>query len=194
MIMTTSYCKHRETCTTDKLTCDHEQCSFSTTKARDMKVHQSLHEIGLQCKECKMLFSTITKLQNHQNKVHKMKLSCESCSQLFASRKILNTHKKLKHSSDGLHKCETCGRRCLSESKLKRHQLIHSQQPVPKYFCAECGFRGVTKKEMNEHFKNIHPKQFVMSEKVADEWFQQGTCSNRGYLRLAKPLRYFQPQ
>ena len=189
LVLATSFSKHLESCSPKELTCD--QCNYSTTFKKELKKHEKLHHIGLHCELCNKYFSTTTKLENHENQVHQKRLECDICKKSFSSRKTLNSHKQLKHGSqDKLHKCSKCDRTCLSAAKLRRHEKIHERQKVDKYLCSECGFTGADMKIMNDHFKNLHPKKIVLTKRVAQEWFDSNTTSNRGLLFLAKPLRY----
>lgn len=156
-----------------------------------MKKHEHLHHVGLFCEQCQKFFSTSTKLENHDLTQHGIKLSCDVCQQKFSSRGNLNSHKKLKHGSDEhLHKCSICQKTTLSAAKLRVHERTHeTQDKTPKYLCSECGYLGTNMKEMKLHFK-CHPKEKVLDEEVARQWFRGSTASNRGLIFLSKPLRY----
>ena len=145
LVVTTSFTKHLETCTPEMLTCD--KCDYITKAKKDLKKHERLHHIGLQCQICDKFFPNTTKLETHKNIEHQKRLECDICQKSFTSRKTLNSHKQLKHGdSAGVHKCSKCGRKCLSASKLRRHEQIHERQKVDKYLCSEWGFTGADRK------------------------------------------------
>ena len=58
------------------------------------------------------------------------------------------------------YKCQTCGAKFDSESKLTEHSKMHvqaaSQQAVDTFKCATCGVTFTSEAELDEHMRKAH--------------------------------------
>ena len=91
---------------------------------------------------------------------------CDHCSKVFTTKYIHDNHVKREHvsrdSADEMsiatreegHKCETCGKRYLNKSGLKRHlKEAHGEN---RFECKECGQFFPVKHSLERHILHVH--------------------------------------
>ena len=94
------------------------------------------------------------------------KYECEYCFKVFTTKYIHDNHVKREHATkfstgdsntritEEGHKCETCGKRYLNKSGLKRHlKEAHGEN---RYECKECGQFFPVKHSLERHVAHVH--------------------------------------
>ncbi|XP_020859357.1 zinc finger protein 574 [Phascolarctos cinereus] len=92
---------------------------------------------GLECSECKKLFSTETSLQVHR-RIHtgERPYPCPDCGKAFRQSTHLKDHRRL-HTGERPFACEVCGKAFTIAMRLAEHRRIHTGERP--YACPDCG-------------------------------------------------------
>lgn len=92
---------------------------------------------GLECSECKKLFSTETSLQVHR-RIHtgERPYPCPDCGKAFRQSTHLKDHRRL-HTGERPFACEVCGKAFAISMRLAEHRRIHTGERP--YSCPDCG-------------------------------------------------------
>ncbi len=82
-------------------------------------------------------------------------MECNDCKKIFQEQKKLNRHIREVHSmTTSNFECLICQKNFKRGSHLKRHELLHSENPKP--FICHCGANFSDKYHLSRHEKLIH--------------------------------------
>ena len=95
------------------------------------------------------------------NRCKNKQFECEYCFKVFTTKYIHDNHLKREHAGQSSnsameegHKCETCGKRYLNKSGLKRHlKEAHGEN---RFECKECGQFFPVKHSLERHVAHVH--------------------------------------
>ncbi|KAK3858663.1 hypothetical protein Pcinc_035169 [Petrolisthes cinctipes] len=147
-------------------------CSAAFKTSSDLRRHERLHT-GVKpykCTVCDYACAIKSNLAVHMKLNHfkGAKFSCTKCEFLGNSRKQLKDHEK--SHANVLLQCELCDHVSTSNTGLRQHMLIHSQEKP--YQCRYCAFTCKTTGNLRYHMRNKHGCE------VSGR--RRGTCPVRG--------------
>ena len=124
---------------------------------------------------------------------------CEVCGYAAANQASLRDHRMFKHvdPSQYPHACQepNCGKRFFRKYALHQHTLRHRGEK--NFECKECGFRLISRNELNNHINNMHekikkyscsmcPEMFTSSKRVRDHILKMHTHSKKYSCRFCR--------
>ncbi|XP_050690956.1 zinc finger protein 646-like isoform X2 [Eriocheir sinensis] len=136
--------------------CMVESCSAAFKTSSDLRRHERLHT-GVKpykCSSCDYACAIKSNLTVHMRLNHYKgaKFSCTKCDFLGNSRKQLKDHEK--SHANVLLQCELCDHVSTSNTGLRQHMLIHSQEKP--FQCRYCSFTCKTTGNLRYHVRNKH--------------------------------------
>lgn len=136
--------------------CMVENCSAAFKTSSDLRRHERLHT-GIKpykCTACDYACAIKSNLTVHMRLNHYKgaKFSCTKCEFLGNSRKQLKDHEK--SHANVLLQCERCDHVSTSNTGLRQHMLIHSQEKP--FQCRYCSFTCKTTGNLRYHVRNKH--------------------------------------
>ncbi|XP_050416426.2 uncharacterized protein LOC126830168 [Patella vulgata] len=143
------------------------QCFISNSALNRHKRMHHMKQPRLTCKICKKQYSTKRFYEDHM-KIHsgERDFVCEypGCNKSFYHCRGLNSHIIVYHAREERNKfsCPTCGKQCLSPSKLEEHMVNHTG--LKPFVCSEenCSKTFATKTGLQRHLfihKGVKPFQ-----------------------------------
>ncbi|TID29841.1 hypothetical protein CANINC_001590 [Pichia inconspicua] len=144
--------------------CTYDGCDESFHKHQTLKMHiRNVHEAESNrhiCDICSKEFNRPGRLQDHMVKFHSdsPKLICDfpGCYKTFRVWSALQLHIKTCHPRL---ECEICGKKCVGQSGLANHMLIHNEETVIKHWkCQYCDERFHKKEDAVKHYAEKHPR------------------------------------
>ncbi|MEQ2284914.1 hypothetical protein AMECASPLE_026413 [Ameca splendens] len=107
--------------------------NLETTKMED----EMQAPFRYQCAECKRIFSTVSKLRDHNcNNASEKPFHCTLCRQDFQFKVSVTKH-MMSHSRECTFKCQECSQTFPNVMSLRFHQKSHAA--LKPYECPECG-------------------------------------------------------
>lgn len=146
-----------------------EICGKSV-KQRLMRSHMHIEhpKTGIfKCKNCNEQFDTYHKMKNHAKK-HFTKpdpVYCEICGKKYTTDTVLRKHYAI-HSEEKPFKCDTCGASFKQKVALNTHQRVHST--VGKYKCNGCGMTFKWQQTFGKHTKKC---ELIQEDNIVDDDF-----------------------
>ena len=121
-----------------------------------------------ECKDCKQVFVSSSKLNRHVESVHlNEKFTCHDCGKQFTRQDTLLRHIKTLHEnvSSDKPKCEFCETTFNRDSNLQRHlENILDNDGNVKYECKYCEEEFCTANVLATHCSSMHVSQDISIE------------------------------
>ena len=102
------------------------------------------------CKNCGKSFEQVKRKIEHEKACRS--INGKVCEKEFKLEKTMKLHYIGQHTEK--FKCKECGKSFENESRLKRHQNIHTKSAAFK--CNECGKKFTRTENLNKHLKGSH--------------------------------------
>ena len=99
---------------------DSETIPCPTNIAKPLPASSFQKSGTLQCKSCKILFSSDNELMGHSCSVHVVAWSCDKCTSSFTTKTDMQEHKETEHAITFL-TCNYCAYKCESRTHLRKH-------------------------------------------------------------------------
>lgn len=117
--------------------------TFKELTESNIKLEKNyIGENGIKCTECGEEYKYKKSLRTHMELRHSIMIAdvevCNVCDQTFPPGKLWN-HKRESHKNSV--ECKECGKFFISNSKLKRHGLVHTKETP-----FQCTFEGCEKR------------------------------------------------
>jgi len=113
-------------------------CKSSFKIKSEMVFHMGIHKknrtADFQCEECGKSFLLKKSVKAHQRIHLRPKYKCGICDKEFHRKYACKEH-ELTHTNDELFKCETCGKKFITYSKMLKHSLLHKKKT---FACKQC--------------------------------------------------------
>ncbi len=78
--------------------------------------------------------------------------TCNTCLKKFPRSDLLSKHTRLVHSNkEPMHKCGKCDKAFLTQGRLKKHQIVHSEDY--SFICVTCGDAFKCKLSLRGHME-----------------------------------------
>lgn len=144
--------------------CTYDGCDESFHKHQTLKMHiRNVHEAESTkhiCIICPKEFNRPGRLKDHMEKCHSdsPKLICDfpGCYKTFRVWSALQLHVKTDHPRL---ECEICGKKCVGQSGLANHMMIHNEDTVIKHWkCLYCDDKFHKKEDAVKHYAEKHPR------------------------------------
>lgn len=128
-------------------------CDYGAKTKGNLKLHQRVHQTGLECTcpLCGKSYKHKVSLQQHMNFMHSdttTQLPCEKCGRQFSCKSSLQKHIFRAHSD--LYKCPLCPYRGGGKHDLGVHVRTHEE---PSIVCQTCGLKVKTKRILLKHLR-----------------------------------------
>jgi len=139
-----------------KFVCD--QCSFSSTKKKNVSIHHGLIHVKKEKHECKYKcgYESPHKsdLNKHINDVHH---TCQICNYTSLNRYKLGIHVREVHMKLKTYQCRFCDHSFARRTNLNNHvNAVHLQ--IKNYVCRYCPIAFSRKAKLVDHENAIHLK------------------------------------
>lgn len=115
------------------LNCAHCDKSCPTTQSLQDRTSTYHDNVKFECAECKKMFRSQYKLQQHQRKEHKKRFECSYCRASFLKPSLRTRHENVKHEGLRYH-CSVpkCARKFTSRlsalNHLRMHHSLHAEE------------------------------------------------------------------
>jgi KRAB domain-containing zinc finger protein len=119
----------------------------------EILLHQSIHiQYPHICVLCDAQFITGVRLEVHMKLHHSISKQhrCEVCGKECVSKKLLTCHKK-SHSENCPFQCDICNRKFKSSYEVTKHKKIHMEDK--KYVCDLCDYDTICRAYLEAHQK-----------------------------------------
>ncbi|KAL7742957.1 hypothetical protein ACLKA6_014121 [Drosophila palustris] len=134
---------------------------------------------SFKCGQCGHCFAHSLTLDAHVRKVHegsKRPFKCDRCDKSYSFMGGLYTHIKEIHGTQARsYPCDHpgCGRVYISSIAMQKHKRLkhsspHSQQPLRKYVCEQCGATFNQTANLKYHRRTKHPTAQEAAENARD--------------------------
>ena len=136
--------------------CPEKSCNIRLKKWKDINGHyKAVHMTYLECKICKVKYSTSYGLKQHMYVHLKMtgKYMCRKCNKSFSFRSQQKIH-LLSHTRNPKYECAECFQMYKSKHDMLKHKKEHY---APEIKCHSCEYTGTLLK-LKEHSKQHNPK------------------------------------
>lgn len=134
-------------------------CGFNVENFTRMRTHmQRFHNKMYKCFYCNEMLPNHYKRSRHMLEVHKMKekVKCPECDLSFVYRSTMLRHVRESHRRERNEICPLCGFQAFGKGRLTAHMKKHSDER--EFGCNLCDKAFKTKKNLNQHIKNLHEK------------------------------------
>ncbi|CAG0887433.1 unnamed protein product [Cyprideis torosa] len=127
--------------------------SYEARKKHNLAFHQETKEV--QCELCGKVVAEFN-MKSHHFEFHNPTFdpTCPVCHKVFKRRSSAMKHQRAVHGDGGEFVCSTCGKRCLSESRLKTHEDVHKE--VKQNVCQTCGKSFTSSYNFRKHVARDH--------------------------------------
>lgn len=141
-----------------------DECKKGFSSKETLKIHMRVNHLptflGFKCNLCEKIYATNSKLSRHMKTRHHSLGSyiCGSCFVKFGTEKALEQHIFNIHTPSeqkDVYKCTLCDHTATSQTRMKKHQLIHVDPRQWPFGCVTCGKRFVQKHSLDRHL-TIH--------------------------------------
>ena len=95
---------------------------------------------------------------------------CDKCDKKFSTKKQYKAHMLMTHNGTKDLKCIHCGMGFTYQSKLDKHQLVHTKKTSFK--CDVCG-KAFGRKDNFKNHQNVHTKKNLFKCEVCDKTFNR---------------------
>ena len=146
---------------TEVLSCEEEDCSYSTSSKQLMRAHRLSHANNsvIKCPVCDKEYLGGAKAFKNHMKLHTgdKNYICHICDKSFVSQSRLTYHKANVHEPPK-YQCDNCSKMFRSKVSFERHILVHSSDPVASrpFQCEFCDYKARTSGNLTSHVKSIH--------------------------------------
>ncbi|XP_059222409.1 zinc finger E-box-binding homeobox 1 [Stomoxys calcitrans] len=155
---------------------DCKRCNKSYTSIDGLRGHiYSMHanRMKFKCNLCSKRFLHQKGLELHRKRYHgnptamppeikttadgRTVFGCRQCANVYITEKSFKRHRYNKHSRDGKHGCEICGKFFKSILGYKNHMSLHSEKRTEPTTCIACGCLFVKTTPHSERRKKSDP-------------------------------------
>lgn len=145
-------------------------CGYESKWSGHMKKHLFGH-VRIKCDECESTFTKTNTLKKHKQTVHVNRFQCSTSGYIAFTESKLKKHLKV-HTENVLYKCSICVYSSKHSGHVLRHQIAHDK--VKTHKCDECESTLTTASTLKRHKLTVH------------EGGTRFDCSHCGYIPFSR--------